>query len=71
MAEKKKAEKKELKLVSKNGYVDFVTKAGKDYVRCSMPIDEAERLLLQNGTQKVEGIDGYTFECGKYFFKME
>ena len=38
------------KLISKNNQVDFIMKAGNDFVKSQMPLDEAQKIINEAKT---------------------
>lgn len=61
------------KLISKNNQVDFIMKAGNDFVKSQMPLDEAQKIINEaktvDSSRKFNGFD--TVVDKMYYFPME
>lgn len=61
------------KLISKNNQVDFIMKAGNDFVKSQMPLDEAQKII--SGAKSVDSsrkFNGFNTVVDKmYYFPME
>ena len=51
-----------------NGDVDFITKAGNDFVKASMPVGKAQGLIASGKYEKSDKFDGFEIKTGKYYF---
>lgn len=61
------------KLISKNNQVDFIMKAGNDFVKSQMPLDEAQKIINKAKTvDSSRKFDGFNTVVDKlYYFPME
>lgn len=61
------------KLISKNNQVDFIMKAGNDFVKSQMPLDEAQKIINEAKTvDSSRKFDGFNTVVDKlYYFPME
>lgn len=58
--------------INANGTVDFITRAGNDYVKHSMPANEAEKIIKANkSTTDTKTFPGFTIRAGEYWFNSE
>lgn len=61
------------KLISKNNQVDFIMKAGNDFVKSQMPLEEAQKII--SGAKSVDSsrkFNGFNTVVDKmYYFPME
>lgn len=61
------------KLISKNNQVDFIMKAGNDFVKSQMPLDEAQKIINEAKTvDSSRKFNGFNTVVDKmYYFPME
>lgn len=61
------------KLISKNNQVDFIMKAGNDFVKSQMPLDEAQKIINEAKTVDTSRkFNGFNTVVDKmYYFPME
>lgn len=61
------------KLISKNNQVDFIMKAGNDFVKSQMPLDEAQKIINKAKTvDSSRKFNGFNTVIDKmYYFPME
>ena len=61
------------KLISKNNKVDFIMKAGNDFVKSQMPLDEAQKIINEAKTvDSSRKFNGFNTVVDKmYYFPME
>lgn len=61
------------KLKNKNGQVEFIMKAGTDFVKSQMPLEEAQKIINEAKTiEKSRKFDGFkTLINGTYYFPIE
>ncbi len=61
-----------MKIKNSNGIVDFIMKAGKDLVKATMELSEAEKIIKNGEMKKTTAVKGYNV-CvdGKYYFNTE
>lgn len=61
------------KLISKNNQVDFIMKAGNDFVKSQMPLDEAQKIINKAKTvDSSRKFNGFNTVVDKlYYFPME
>lgn len=61
------------KLISKNNQVDFIMKAGNDFVKSQMPLDEAQKIIDKAKTvDSSRKFNGFNTVVDKmYYFPME
>ena len=61
------------KLISKNNQVDFIMKAGNDFVKTKMPLEEAQRIINEAKTvDSSRKFNGFNTVVDKmYYFPME
>ena len=61
------------KLISKNNQVDFIMKAGNDFVKSQMPLEEAQRIINEAKTvDSSRKFNGFNTVVDKmYYFPME
>lgn len=61
------------KLISKNNQVDFIMKAGNDFVKSQMPLDEAQKIISKAKTvDSSRKFNGFNTVVDKmYYFPME
>ncbi len=61
------------KLISKNNQVDFIMKAGNDFVKSQMPLNEAQRIINEAKTvDSSRKFNGFNTVADKmYYFPME
>ena len=61
------------KLISKNNQVDFIMKAGNDFVKSQMPLSEAQRIINEAKTvDSSRKFNGFNTVVDKmYYFPME
>lgn len=61
------------KLISKNNQVDFIMKAGNDFVKSQMPLNEAQRIINEAKTvDSSRKFNGFNTVVDKmYYFPME
>ena len=61
------------KLISKNNQVEFIMKAGNDFVKSQMPLNEAQRIINEaktvNSSRKFNGFN--TVVDKMYYFPTE
>lgn len=58
--------------INTNGTVDFIARAGNDYVKHSMPAHEAEKIIKSNkSTTDIKTFPGFTIRAGEYWFANE
>ena len=50
------------------GSVEFITKAGNDYVKASMPVGKAQGIIASGKYEKSDKFDGFEIKTGKYYF---
>lgn len=61
------------KLISKNNQVDFIMKAGNDFVKSQMPLNEAQKIINEAKTvDSSRKFNGFNTVVNKmYYFPME
>lgn len=61
------------KLKSKDGQVEFIMKAGNDFVKSKMPLSEAQKIIDEaKTTEKSRKFDGFkTLIDGIYYLPIE
>lgn len=61
------------KLISKNNQVDFIMKAGNDFVKSKIPLNEAQRIINEAKTvDSSRKFNGFNTVVDKmYYFQME
>lgn len=61
------------KLISKNNQVDFIMKAGNDFVKSQMPLEEAQKIINKAKTiDSSRKFNGFNTVVDKmYYFPME
>ena len=61
------------KLKSKDGQVEFIMKAGNDFVKSKMPFSEAQKIIDEaKTTEKSRKFSGFkTLINGTYYFPVE
>ena len=61
------------KLISKNNQVDFIMKAGNDFVKSQMPLNEAQKIINEAKTvDSSRKFNGFNTVVDKmYYFPME
>lgn len=61
------------KLISKNNQVDFIMKAGNDFVKSQMPLEEAQKIISRaksvDSSRKFNGFN--TVVDKMYYFQTE
>jgi hypothetical protein len=57
-----------MKLKQVDGKVSFIMRAGKDFVKDEMPVDEAKKLVKNGETTESDKFDGYTLCVNDTYF---
>lgn len=58
-----------MKLIEKNGKVNYLMKAGNDYVSAEMPVGDAERIIANGNKRASNRFPGYPISVDdQYFF---
>lgn len=61
-----------MKIANENGIVTFIMKAGKDLVKSTMSLSEANKIIKKGKTTESTEVEGYNLSVdGKYFFAAE
>lgn len=61
-----------MKLKSKNGKVEFLMRAGKDFVKSTMDVDIAQAIIDKGKEKKQSKINGQSIAVDeKFFFPIE
>lgn len=61
-----------MKIANENGIVTFIMKAGKDLVKSTMSLSEADKIIKKGKITESTEIDGYNLSVDdKYFFAVE
>lgn len=61
-----------MKIVSNNGDVKFLMKAGKDFVEGSMTLSEAQRIVKRGKSENVSNFGDYNLTVDRvYYFQVE
>lgn len=56
------------KLKAINDEVSFITSAGTDFVRSTMPVGQAKGIIESGKVEKSDKFDGFEIKSGKYYF---
>lgn len=56
------------KLKINNDEVSFITSAGTDFVRSTMPVGQAKGIIESGKAEKSDKFDGFEIKSGKYYF---
>lgn len=51
-----------------NDEVSFITSAGTDFVRSTMPVGQAKGIIESGKVEKSDKFDGFEIKSGKYYF---
>lgn len=61
-----------MKIANENGIVTFIMKAGKDLVKSTMSLSEANKIIKKGKTAESTDVKGYNLSVDdKYFFAVE
>ena len=51
-----------------NDEVNFITSAGTDFVKSTMPVGQAKGIIESGKVEKSDKFDGFGIKSGKYYF---
>ena len=61
-----------MKIANENGVVTFIMKTGKDFVKSTMGLNEAKKIIKKGKATESTEIEGYNLSVDdKYFFAAE